>query len=380
MKKLLGLGIVAVTALGLGFAQDLRIGMSYDAGGKNDRSFNQSTFEGAQKAVKDFGVKYFDFEPGDPSQVGQGIRKFAEEGFDLVVGVGFANEPSITKTAQEFKDTKFAVIDSVPCMDEKTGKTGCDNAVGLVFREQEGSFLVGYIAGRSSSTGVVGFVGGMDIPLIHKFEAGYRAGAQAAFKDRGIAGKVVANYVGNTPAAWNDPGKAKEIATAQARQGADIIYAAAGASGLGVLDYVKQKMCLKSNELPSGVKFVGDNFAKVAKYPAYTKACTGTSRPMFMVGVDANQNYLGDTDKNPATLNHVLTSMLKRVDVATYQTIKAVKDNTFKPGVQEFGLSNDGVGYAVDEYNKALIAPAILTRVEGLKKDIIAGKIKVPTQ
>lgn len=380
MKKLLMSATIAATTLGLGLAQDVRVGMSYDAGGKNDRSFNQSTYEGAQKAVKDLGVKYFDFEPGDPSQVGQGIRKFAEEGFDLVVGVGFANEPSITKTAQEFKNTKFAVIDSVPCMDEKSGKTTCDNAVGLVFREQEGSFLVGYIAGRSSSTGVVGFVGGMDIPLIHKFEAGYRAGAQAAFKDRGISGKVIANYVGNTPAAWNDPGKAKEIATAQARQGADIIYAAAGASGLGVLDYVKQKMCLKSSELPAGVKFISDNFAKVPKYPAYTQACGGNSRPMFMVGVDANQNYLGDTDKNPATLNHVLTSMMKRVDVATYQVIKSVKDNTFKPGVQEFGLSNDGVGYALDEYNKALISPAILTRVEGLKKDIIAGKIKVPTQ
>lgn len=381
MKKLLVFAAATATVLGLGLAQDIRVGMAYDAGGKNDRSFNQSAYEGAQKAVKELGIKYYDFEPGDPSQVGQGIRKFAEEGFDLIIGVGFANEPSITKTAQEFKDSKFAVIDSIPCLDEKTGKTTCDNAVGLVFREQEGSFLVGYIAGRSTSTGVVGFVGGMDIPLIHKFEAGYRAGAQAAFKDRGINGKVIANYVGNTPAAWNDPGKAKEIANAQARQGADIIYAAAGASGLGVLDFVKQKMCLKSNELPTGVKFISNNFATVKKYAAYNKSCpAATSRPMFMIGVDANQNYLGDTDKDPSTLNHVLTSMMKRVDVATFDVIKSVKDNNFKSGVEEFGLSNNGVGYALDEYNKALISPAIIARVEQLKKDIIAGKIKVPTQ
>ncbi len=381
MKKLLMLAAATATVLGLGLAQDFRVGMSYDAGGKNDRSFNQSTYNGAQQAVKDLGVKYFDFEPGDPSQVGQGIRKFAEEGFDAVVGVGFANEPSITKTAMEFKDTKFAVIDAVPCFDDKTNKTTCPNAVGLVFREQEGSFLVGYIAGRLSSTATVGFVGGMDIPLIHKFEAGYRAGAEAAFKDRGVKGKVISNYVGNTPAAWNDPGKAKEIATAQARQGADIIYAAAGASGLGVLDYVKQKMCINQTDLPSGTKFITNSFANVPKYPAYSKACNAaTTRPMFMVGVDANQNYLGDTDKNPATLNHVLTSMMKRVDVATYQFIKSVKDKTFKPGVEEFGLSNNGVGYALDEYNKALIPAGVLTRVEQLKQEIIAGKIKVPTQ
>ena len=360
-----------ITVLGLGFAQDVRVGMAFDAGGKNDRSFNQSTFEGAQRAAKDLGVKVFDFEPGDPSQVGQGIRKFAEEGFDLIVGVGFANEPSITKNAQEFKDIKFAVIDSVPC----EGK--CDNAVGLVFREQEGSYLVGYIAGRVSSTGVVGFVGGMDIPLIQKFEQGYKAGAEAALKERNIKGKVIINYVGNTPAAWNDPGKAKEIATSQAKQGADIIYAAAGASGLGVLDFVKQKMCLKSNELPSGIKFVSAA-PKVTPYKEYTAACNANTRPMFMVGVDANQNYLGDTDKNPATLNHVLTSMLKRVDEATYAVIKSVKDNTFKGGVREFGLNNSGVGYAIDEYNKALIPAAVITRLEVLRKNIISGALKVP--
>lgn len=153
MKKLVVLSVALATALGLGLAQEIRVGMAFDAGGKNDRSFNQSTFEGAQRAARELGVRVFDFEPGDPGQVGQGIRRFAEEGFDLIVGVGFANEPSITRNAQEFKDVKFAVIDSVPC----EGK--CANAVGLVFREHEGSYLVGYIAGRMTNTGVVGFVG-----------------------------------------------------------------------------------------------------------------------------------------------------------------------------------------------------------------------------
>ncbi len=375
MKKIAMLGAALVTVLGLASAQDFRIGVSYDAGGKNDRSFNQTTYEGAQKAVKDLGVKYFDFEPNDPSQVGVGIRQFADDGFNFILGVGFANEPAITKTAQEYKSVKFAVIDAVPC----DGK--CDNAVGLVFREHEGSYLVGYVAGSVTATGVVGFMGGMDIPLIHKFEQGYKAGAEAAMKERKIANpKVLINYVGTTPAAWNDPGKGKEIAASQASQGADIIYAAAGASGLGVKDYVLEKKCVLQGQLPSGMKFIRAE-PNVAVYAGYRSTCpAGTSRPMYMVGVDANQNYLGDTDKNPATLNHVLTSMLKRVDVATYETIKSVKNNTFKGGVREFGLNNNGVGYSLDEYNKALIPQAVLTKLEVLKKQIIAGTLKVPSE
>ncbi|MGQ9735151.1 MAG: BMP family lipoprotein [Thermaceae bacterium] len=357
-------------ALGLSFAQ-VRVGIAFDAGGKFDRSFNQSAWEGAQKAVKDFKIQLFDFEPADPSQVGQGIRKFAEEGFDLIIGVGFANEPAITATAKEFKDVRFAVVDAVP------GEGKLPNAVGLVFREHEGSFLVGYIAGKMSRTGVVGFIGGMDIPLIHKFEAGYRAGAMYAFREDGIQGKVIAQYVGNTPAAWNDPAKAKEIAASQARQGADIIYAAAGGSGLGLIDYVKQTKCLKEG---GAIKFVrkADPYAKVPKYPEYTKACGAGTTPLFFIGVDANQNYLGDTDKNPSTLNHGLTSMVKRVDVAVYETIKSVVRKTFKGGVREFGLANNGVGYALDDYNKALIPQAVVSKLELLKREILAGKIQVP--
>ncbi len=366
------LAAALVLGLGMGMAKTVRVGIAFDAGGKNDRSFNQMAWEGAQRAKKDFGIELYDFEPADPSQVGQGIRAFAEEGFDLVIGVGFANEPAITATAKEFKDVKFAVIDAVS--PEK------DNVASLVFREHEGSFLVGYIAGKLTQTGVLGFIGGMDIPLIHKFEAGYRAGVEYACKEDGIKCKVLVNYVGNTPQAWNDPGKAKEIAAAQVSQGADIIYHASGASGLGMIDYVKQKKCVKAGELPAGVKFIRDPFKDVPKYPAYEKACKGESRPIFFIGVDANQNYLGDTDNNPKTLNHGLTSMMKRVDNAVYDVIKSVVLDTFTGGIHEFGLENNGVGYAYDEYNKALIPANVISKVELIKKKIINGEIKVPSE
>ena len=371
MKRWVTLSLAALVFAGLGLAQ-VRVGIAFDAGGKNDRSFNQMAWEGALRAKKDFGIELYDFEPNDPSQVGQGIRAFAEEGFDLVIGVGFANEPAITATAKEFKDVKFAVIDSVS--PEK------DNVASLIFREQEGSFLVGYIAGKLTQTGVVGFIGGMDIPLIHKFEAGYRAGVEYACQEDGIQCKVLVNYVGNTPQAWNDPGKAKEIAAAQTSQGADIIYHASGASGLGLIDFVKQKKCLKASELPAGVKFIRDPFKDVPKYPAYEKACKGDTRPVFFIGVDANQNYLGDTDNNPETLNHGLTSMMKRVDVATYNVIKSVVMGTFTGGVHEFSLKNNGVGYALDEYNKALIPSAVVAKLEVLKQKIVKGAIQVPAE
>ncbi|MFQ3586016.1 MAG: BMP family ABC transporter substrate-binding protein, partial [Cyanobacteriota bacterium] len=188
------------------------------------------------------------------------------------------------------------------------------------------------------------------------------------------------NYVGTTPAAWNDPAKAKEIAAAQKAQGADIIYAAAGGSGLGLIDFVKQERCIKTADLPSGVSFIRDPFADVPKPPDYASACSGDSRPMFFIGVDANQNYLGDTDNNPATLNHGLTSMLKRVDVATYEVIRSVVEGNFVGGIQDFGLENEGVGYALDEYNEALIPADLVAAVEAVKQQIIDGSIEVPEE
>jgi basic membrane protein A len=365
MKKFLTLALAV--SVSLAAAQNVRVGIAYDAGGKFDKSFNQSAYEGSQRAVKNLGVQVKDFEPSDPSQVIQGVRSFANEGFDLTIGVGFANNASISQVAKENPDLYFGLVDDI---------SDVKNVASLTFSEQEGSYLVGYLAGLNSSTGVVGFVGGMDIPLIHKFEAGYTAGVKAA----NPKARVIAQYVGTTPDAWNNPGKAKEIAGSMRAKGADIIFAAAGASGNGVIDYVKQTQCLKAAGLPSGVKFTSDNFKTVQKSAAYTKACAGNTRPMFFIGVDSNQNYLGDFDKNPATMNHGLTSMLKRVDNAVYALIKDVKDDKFKGGPRVFGLKDGGVGYAVDQYNKALISSAQVAKVEGVKAQIISGKIKVPTK
>ncbi len=370
MKKPLALSAVAVMlAFGITSAQQpIRIGMAFDAGGKNDKSFNQSAYEGAQRAAKKFGVEVKDFEPTDPSQVGTGIRQFAEAGFDLVIGVGFANQPSITKTAAEFKDVKFAVIDDVP--------TG-DNTTGAVFREHEGSFLVGYIAGKTSSTGVIGFVGGMQIPLIRKFYAGFNAGVKAACPTC----TTIENYTGTTPEAWNNPTKAREIAAAQGAKGADIIYAAAGASGAGALKYITDTKCISGTKTPAMIKLkpMLATIKAVAKPKDYTAKCKGANdRPMFFIGVDANQNYLGDSDKNPKTMNYVLTSMLKRVDLAVYNLIGGVKQG--KPwvkGAQEFGLDNSGVGYALDQYNEALISADTIKGVESAKAKIINGDLDV---
>ncbi len=368
MKKMLTISLIAATVSSMALAQtQMRVGMAYDAGGKFDKSFNESAYNGATRAAKAFGLQVKDFEPSDPSQVVQGVRAFATDGFDLTIGVGFNNNASITQVAKENPDLSFGLIDDV---------STAPNVASLTFKEEEGSYLVGYLAALNTSTNVVGFIGGMDIPLIHKFEAGYTAGAKAA--KPGI--KVVAQYVGTTPDAWNNPGKAKEIASGMRSKGADIIFAAAGASGKGLQDYIKQVQCIKSNQLPAGVKFVSDNFAKVTKSAAYKAACAGTTRPMFFIGVDSNQNYLGDFDSNPATLNHGLTSMLKRVDNAVYALISDVKANKFKGGQRVFALKENGVGYAMDQYNKALITSAQVAKVEAVKAQIIAGKITVPSK
>ena len=365
MKKIVMLALAVTTSLAS--AQTVRVGMAYDAGGKADKSFNQSAFEGATRASKQLGIQLKDFEPSDPSQNIQGVRSFAKEGFDLTIGVGFANNESVTTVAKENPNLYFGLIDDV---------SPAKNVASLVFQEEQGSYLVGYLAGLNTSTGVVGFVGGMDIPLIHKFEAGYTAGVKAA----NPKARVVAQYVGTTPDAWNNPAKAKEIAASMRGRGADIIFAAAGGSGGGVVDYVRQTQCLKAAQLPSGVKFSSDNFKNVAKSAGYKAACAGNTRPMFFIGVDSNQNYLGDFDKNPGTLNHGLTSMLKRVDNAVFALISDVKANKFKAGERRFSLKDGGVGYAVDAYNKALISSAQVAKVEAVKAQIISGAIKVPTK
>ncbi len=345
----------------------IRVGMAYDAGGKFDKSFNQSAYEGALRAQKAGGVTFKDFEPSDPSQTVQGIRGFVQSGYDLVIAVGFANNASLSQVAKENPDVAFGLVDDISPM---------KNVASLTFKEEEGSYLVGYLAALNSSTGVVGFLGGMDIPLIKKFEAGYRAGAKAANPKV----TIITQYIGTTPDAWNNPAAAKNITGTMKAKGADIIYAAAGASGKGVQVYMKGQQCLKADQLPKGVTFKSDNFKNVPKSASYQKACAGNTRPMFFIGVDSNQNYLGDFDNNPATMNHALTSMVKRVDNAVYTLIMDVKADKFKGGSRVFGLKDGGINYSTDQYNKALIPPAQITKIEQIKAQIVSGKIKVPSK
>ncbi|ADV66912.1 BMP family lipoprotein [Deinococcus maricopensis] len=367
MKKAITLMCAALLATASAQSK-LSVGLVLDSGGKNDRSFNQAAYEGALRAKRDFGVSLDIYEPAKSAESTPGINKFSNAGKDLIIGVGFASNAAITEAAKSHPSSRYAVVDDLP---------SGGNTAGLRFREQEGSFLVGYIAARSSSTGVVGFVGGMDVPVIHKFEAGFRAGVKFSCPSC----KVLVKYIGDTPAAWNNPDKAKNIADNMKDQGADVIFAAAGGSGKGVIDYVNKTQCLKRSELPKGMLFKNDQFANVPKSASYQAACGDDSRPMFFIGVDSNQNYLGDTDTKSSTLNHGLTSMVKRVDNAVYALIRdAVRGQTWRTGERGFSLQNDGVEYALDTYNKALIPASLQKQLETVQRLIINGTIKVPKE
>ena len=299
----------------------LRIGLSFDTGGKNDKSFNQASWVGAQRAAKEFGVKISNFEPNESSQVGQGIRTFAKAGHDLVIGVGFANNGPIQDNAKTYPGQKFAVVDDLP--------KGA-NTTGLRFAEEQGSFLVGFIAGNSTSTGVVGFVGGMDIPLIHKFEAGYRAGVLHVCPDC----RVVAQYAGVTPEAFKNPTRGKELALTQYGSGVNVIFHASGSTGLGVFEAARS----------TGKKAIGVDADQYGEAPGY-----------------------------------VLTSMVKRVDEAVFDAVQLVQQGRFRGGVRVLGLKERGVDYVYDARNKALIPDAARARVELLRDSIIAGHIRVPS-
>jgi basic membrane protein A len=313
---------------------DIRVGIVFDIGGKNDRSFNAAAWEGVKRAANDMPICLYDVEPGNPTSIEPAMRAFAEKGFDLIIGVGFAQGPIMQKVAEDYPDTKFAIIDGV--IFEKDGKTPKQNVASLVFREHEGSYLVGQIAAAKSKTGILGFLGGMDIPLIHRFETGYEEGARSVNPNI----KVYDNYVGVNDAAWNNPGKGKELALAQIEKGADVIFTAAGNSGLGAFDAVEQ---YGKNEQGEANKFV--------------------------IGVDSNQNMVKP--------GFVLTSMVKRVDNAVYDAVKEVLDGKFKGGFHVFGLDKDGVAYAVDEHNESLIPKEVISNVEAAKAKIISGEIKV---
>src|SRR6266513_2679240 len=286
----LGLSVNSATA-------EFKVGLVLDRGGKDDKSFNSSAYEGANEAKTKLKVFLKYVEATDDNAFEPLLRAFAQRDFDLIIGIGFAQKEPIKKVAAQFPKKAFAIVDA---------QVDAPNVRSLLFEEHEGAFLVGAIAALTSKTGKIGFVGGMDIPLIRRFEMGYEAGAKKINPQ--IA--VFANYVGVTSEAWNNPPKGKELALAQYERGADIIFAAAGASGLGVFDAAEE-------------------------------------RKKFAIGVDANQNWT-----KPGL---ILTSMLKRVDEAVFTTIMEAKSGKFTGGVKRFGLSNKGIDYAVDRYNEKIL-------------------------
>jgi basic membrane protein A len=323
----------------------IHVGIVFDIGGKDDRSFNAAAWAGVKCAESGtlpdgkpcgkpaLGIVLRDVEPGTPNAIEPAMRAFAERGYDLVIGVGFAQAPIMRDVARDYPNIRFAIIDGLVLNDD--GKTPMRNVAGLLFKEHEGSYLVGMIAAKTSRTGTVGFVGGMDIPLIRRFEKGYEEGARAVNPRI----QVVQNYVGVSDAAWNNPGKGKELSLAQMDKGADVIFAAAGNSGLGAFDAVEQ-------------------------------AGTVNGRAThFVIGVDSNQNGVKP--------GFVLTSMVKRVDNAVYDIVKEVVAGRFRGGFHVYGLESDGVGYVVDDYNRTIVSSDAIAAAEEAKKKIIAGEIKV---
>jgi basic membrane protein A and related proteins len=348
------------------FAQDLVFGITFDAGGKFDGSFNEGTFRGLERAIAELEaergleIDLLEFE-GTPETSAQGLRQIAAAGVELVVSPGFLQADAVAAVSAEYPDTFFVLIDSV---------VEGDNVRSVVFKEHEGSFLVGVIAGTLSQTGVVGFVGGMDIPLIRAFDSGFQQGVAFACPDC----TVISNYVGVTPTAWNDPARAKELASAQRAQGADIIYAAAGASGNGVIDFVKEARCFMGATRTTALTAA---LASVPTYAGYAASCGAGSQPLFFIGVDSNQNPFGDTDGDPNTLNHGLTSMLKRVDVAAYDAAFDVANGSFEAGTVVLGLAENGVGFALDAYNEALMPAELRATLADVTARIVAGEIVV---
>lgn len=298
---------------------NIKVGLVLDKGGKDDKSFNSGAFRGASEGVEQFGVQLKDVESADDAAFEPALRTFGERGYNLVIAVGFAQTDAVKKVAPQFPKTHFAIVD---------GRVDAPNVASLMFAEHEGSYLVGYLAGLLSKTGKVGFIGGMDIPLIRRFETAYAAGAKAANPKV----KVEVNYVGVNSSAWANPVRGKELALSQYSRGVDVIFHGAGASGLGIFDAAEEK---------NG----------------------------FVIGVDSNQNALKP--------GRVVTSMLKRVDAAVLATIKEEVEGKYQPGLHSFGLKDKGIDYAVDSNNEKVIGP-FLAKLEEIKQKILSGEIKVP--
>lgn len=314
MKHFLGAAATLALTAGVAAAEPAII---FDLGGKFDKSFNEAAFNGAERWAQETGGTYKELEMQDEAQREQALRRLAEAGSNPVVMTGFAFGDVLAKVAPDFPDTKFAIIDMV---------VEQPNVKSVVFNEHEGSYLVGMMAGLASKSGTVGFIGGMDIPLIRKFGCGYAQGVKAVNPDA----TVVLNMTGTTPAAWNDPVKGAELAKGQKSQGADVIYAAAGGTGVGVLQ-------------------------------------AAADEGILSIGVDSNQNYM-----HPGS---VLTSMLKRVDNAVYEAFKEGVD--LKPGINVMGLANEGVGYAMDENNASLVTAEMQATVDAAAEKIKSGELVV---
>lgn len=318
--KLAAAALVAAGAAAAAHAAEIKPAVIYDMGGKFDKSFNEGVYNGVKKFSDETGIEVMEFEVTSETQREQAMRRMAERGATIVLGVGFAQADAIAKVAAEFPDTKFSIID-VTWLD-------APNIRQYGFKEHEGSYLVGVAAALKSETGKVGFVGGMDIPLIRHFACGYVQGVKAT----NPAAEVFQNMTGSTPAAWNDPAKGAELARSQIDRGADIVYHAAGGTGVGVI-----------------------------------RAAADAGK--LAIGVDSNQNGMAP--------GSVLTSMLKRVDVAAYETFKDAASGAFDTGVRVLGAAEGGVDWALDENNAELITPEIKAAVEDAKAKIISGEIKV---
>ena len=348
MKKSILLIIAFAMILSLSFSmfvfaanEELKVGLVFDIGGKGDKSFNDSASRGLAWAADEFVVKRIELEPGVDADREVNLRNLASIGYDLIIGVGFLFTDAIVAVADEFPDTKFAIVDGF--IPDKP------NVTSLLFPEPQGSFLVGMIAGlkaKEDGKDTVGFVGGMEIALIKGFEAGYIAGVEYVYPEC----KILSAYAGDTPQAFADPVKGKELALSQYDNGAWIVYHASGLTGAGVFEAAKE-------------------------------------RKRFFIGVDSNQNYLGYIEETGE--NFGLTSMLKQVDVAVYLAIKSVIEGTFKGGIEIYGLDRyatidgvtySGVGYAIDKYNEDLISAEMIAQLDEAKKKILSGEIVVPTE
>jgi basic membrane protein A len=319
-KLFISFSILLLTVWVFGDEKKLKVGLVLDKGGKDDKSFNAAAYRGATEAQSKFNVQLKVVESSDDSAIEPSIRTFAQRGFDLIISIGFVQEEAVKKVAKEFPKVKFLIVDA---------PVTAPNVRSVMFQEHEGSYLMGAIAALKTKTNAVGFIGGMDIPLIRRFELAYRKGAESVNPKI----KVITNYVGSSSDAWRNPTKGKELALNQIKKDVDVIFAAAGASATGAFDAVEQ-----TNKL--------------------------------IIGCDSNQNYLKP--------GKVLTSMIKGVDVAVFTTIEQTVKNEFKAGEFYMGLKEKGVDYALDSFNKPLWTPELEKKVNDIKAKIIAKKVTPP--